>query len=184
MIFVTVGTHEQAFDRLLHAAEALAVALGERVVVQGGPSRVATPHCERTDWLTPQALALTISQSRLVILHAGPSTLAEVIDAGVLPVVVPRDPERGEHVDAHQLRTAKQLAADVPQFTDVDRMVAWVCAGDLPQSPQGRRRQDVTAQYCDNLLQVLQDIRPPRVSSRGRFRGMLSALLRRFPLGT
>ncbi len=184
MILVTVGTHEQPFDRLVAAAETLAIALDERVVVQGGPSQVATPHCERTDWLSPQVLATTIAGARLVILHAGPSTLAEVIDAGVLPVVVPRDPVRGEHVDAHQLRTARQLSSDVPQFTDVDRMVAWVCAGDLPQPPQGRRRQDVTVEYCDNLREVLRDIRPARVSRRGRFRGMLSALLRRFPLGT
>jgi UDP-N-acetylglucosamine transferase subunit ALG13 len=184
MILVTVGTHEQPFDRLVRAAEALAIALDERVVVQGGPSCVATPHCERTDWLTPQLLAATIAQARLVVLHGGPSTLAEVIDAGVLPVVVPRDPARGEHVDAHQLRTAAQLPAEIPHFTDTDRLVAWVCAGDMPQPPQGRRRQDVTDQYCDNLRQVLQDIRASRVSPRTRFRGMLSALLRRFPLGT
>jgi hypothetical protein len=42
----------------------------------------------------------------------------------------------------------------------------------------------VTAQYCDNLLHVLRDIRHPRVTGRSRFRGMLSALLRRFPIGS
>lgn len=184
MIFVTVGTHEQPFDRLVAAAEALAMALDERVIVQAGVSDVPTAHCERTDWLEPHAHAAVIAQARLVVLHGGPSTLAEVMDAGVLPVVVPRDPALGEHVDAHQLRTAAQLPADVPHFTDTDQMVAWVCAGDLPQPPQRRRRHDVTVEYCNKLRQVLADIRSPRVSPPRRFRGMLSALLRRFPHGT
>lgn len=184
MILITVGTHEQPFDRLVEVGEALATTTGERVVVQGGPSTVATPSCERVVWMSPDALMETIAQARLVVLHGGPSTLAEVVDAGVLPVVLPRDPARGEHVDAHQLRTAAQLPADIPWFTNSAQLVAWVCAGDLPQPPQGRRRDEVTARYCDNLRAVLQDIRRPRVSPPKRFRDMLGALLRRFPIGT
>ena len=46
-----------------------------------------------------------------IVCHGGPSTIMEARNAGVVPVVIPRDPARGEHVDEHQLRFAEFMAA-------------------------------------------------------------------------
>ena len=183
MIFVTVGTHEDPFDRLVAAAERIAMLTGERVVVQAGPSRVATPHCERSDWCTPTQMTENIASARVVLLHGGPSTLREVLDAGVLPVVVPRDPERGEHVDGHQLRSATHLPAGVPVFKEIGPLLDWLIAGELPDPPALHRSSERTDEYCERLDAVLRDISAPPVSGRGRFRAILATLLRRFPHG-
>jgi UDP-N-acetylglucosamine transferase subunit ALG13 len=108
LILFTVGTHDQPFDRLVHAAAAVA-RRGERVVVQRGSSRV-DPGCEVHDHLGPAAFEALIREARVVVSHAGPSTLDRVLAAGRVPIVVPRDPARGEHVDDHQIRYATALA--------------------------------------------------------------------------
>ena len=54
-IFVTVGTHEFPFDRLVAAADALARA-GHVVVVQTGTSGVHAPHCQAAPTLSPDAM--------------------------------------------------------------------------------------------------------------------------------
>ena len=45
-----------------------------------------------------------------MVTHGGPASIIEVRRAGRLPIVVPRDPARGEHVDDHQQRFAHRLA--------------------------------------------------------------------------
>lgn len=107
MILVTVGTHPDPFDRLVRAAERLAGE--EEVIVQRGTSRLQPAGCRVVDLVAPEVLADWAAQARVVIGHAGPGTLALAWDAGKVPVVVPRDPRHGEHVDDHQLRTAARL---------------------------------------------------------------------------
>lgn len=117
MILVTVGTHEQPFDRLVRASSALAAG-GERVLVQRGVSRVQPAGCEVVDQLAPSALREAVARARIVITHAGPSTIFEVADLGRVPIVVPRDPRFGEHVDDHQLRFAARIADRVHLVVD------------------------------------------------------------------
>ncbi len=50
-----------------------------------------------------------IEEADVVISHAGPGTLVEIRSTGRVPVVVPRSPQFGEHVDDHQLRYASRL---------------------------------------------------------------------------
>lgn len=109
MILVTVGTHEAPFDRLVHAAEALAVEGTEAVVLQRGYSVLAAPHCEVVDLLAPSAFARLITEARVVVTHAGPATIEQALRAGKRPIVVPRSPVYAEHVDDHQLRYVRHL---------------------------------------------------------------------------
>ena len=123
MIFVTVGTHEDPFDRLVAAAERLAVELGEEVVVQAGTSRVPTPHCERHGMLPPSRFDELVRRARVVVTHAGPASIRGAWVAGSIPIVVPRDPAHGEHVDGHQLAFARRMADRVHLVEDTAELV-------------------------------------------------------------
>ncbi len=111
MIFVSVGTHEDPFDRLVGAADDIARRTGERVVVQRGTSRAAIVACEVFDYCSPDQLAAWMRLARVVVVHAGPASIWLAEDCGHLPIVVPRDPKHGEHVDGHQLAFAAQLGS-------------------------------------------------------------------------
>ena len=121
MILVTVGTHEAPFDRLVTAAEVLAA--GEPVVLQKGTSRAPTPRCQASATLTPAELDAAMAKARIVVCHAGPTTMLEAAAHGHVPIVVPRQAAFGEHVDDHQLHFARRMA---------DRVHVVEHPGDLP----------------------------------------------------
>ena len=108
MIVVTVGTHEQPFDRLVHAAAELGGE--ESLLVQYGSSSVKSGRGEWVDYLSFDELAEHARDARLFICHAGVGSIVLARRFGHRPIVVPRRHHLGEHVDDHQLSLATRLA--------------------------------------------------------------------------
>lgn len=110
MIVVSVGTDHHPFDRLIDwtvrwAEDHRSV----KMVIQRGTA--AAPSDMETHELIPHdELRELFSSATVVVSHGGPSTVMDARMAGKYPVVVPRDPAKGEHVDEHQIRFAHHLA--------------------------------------------------------------------------
>lgn len=110
-VFVTVGTDHHPFDRVVAWVDRWAAVHPDRpVFVQYGTSRPPAI-AQGAESLDGTELARRLAEADVVVCHGGPSTIMEVRDRGLLPVVVPRDPERGEHVDGHQQAFAREMAA-------------------------------------------------------------------------
>jgi UDP-N-acetylglucosamine transferase subunit ALG13 len=109
VIFVTLGTHEQPFDRALDLVAALQAR--DRVLVQHGATRPrpSLPHVEWSEYLDWEPLTARIRDAEVVITHAGVGSAVTAIRAGKKPVLVPRLARFGEHVDDHQLQLAERL---------------------------------------------------------------------------
>lgn len=107
MIFVTVGTNEAPFERLLHAVAELEV--DEEIVVQHGSSTTKPENARCVDFLPYDELVELVSSARLVIMHGGVGSVMTALARGASPVVVPRSRRYGEAVDEHQLRFAEAL---------------------------------------------------------------------------
>jgi UDP-N-acetylglucosamine transferase subunit ALG13 len=107
MIFVTVGTNEARFDRLLEAV----VRLGdsEQIIVQHGASTVRPPNADNVDFLPFDQLVERVRAARLVVSHAGVGSIMVALANGKRPVVVPRMRRYREAVDDHQLSFARRL---------------------------------------------------------------------------
>lgn len=101
-----VGTHHRPFDRLVAWADAFASAHPQvEVFVQWGNS--AAPRVAGGAAFYGRAeVAALLARCDVVVTHGGPSLILETARSGRMPVVVPRDPERGEHIDPHQLEFA------------------------------------------------------------------------------
>jgi UDP-N-acetylglucosamine transferase subunit ALG13 len=109
LVLVLAGTDHHPFARLVRFADLLAGALpSTRVLVQHGHSGPPTL-AEGVDFLPHDQLQQLISEAKVVVTHGGPSTIAEVRRSGRRPLVVPRDPHLGEHVDDHQQRFSARL---------------------------------------------------------------------------
>ena len=106
MIFVTLGTQEYQFDRLLSGLEGV----GEELVVQGGPSSVRPAGATWFDFLEYPELLEHIRRARVVVSHAGIGSVMTVVAEGKRPVVVPRLNRYSETVDDHQVPIARRLA--------------------------------------------------------------------------
>jgi UDP-N-acetylglucosamine transferase subunit ALG13 len=129
MIVVTVGTHEQPFDRLVEAAASLAER--ELLLVQYGTSTVPDgAGGEWIDYMSFDELAERAQAARVFVCHAGVGSIVLARRCGHRPIVVPRRAELGEHVDDHQLELARRLAAGgmVTLVEDADELAS-VIAG-------------------------------------------------------
>jgi len=107
MIVVTVGTHEQPFDRLMKAV----VALGdsEPMLVQYGTCTITNGPGEWVDFLSFDELAERAADARAFICHAGVGSIVLARRCGHRPIIMARRPELGEHVDEHQLELSRRL---------------------------------------------------------------------------
>lgn len=110
MIFVTVGTHEQAFDRLIKYMDEWASGHDEDVVIQTGYSDYEPEHCRWSKLYPYQAMVDMVADARIVITHGGPSSFIMPLQTGKIPIVVPRRKEFNEHVNDHQLDFSRQVA--------------------------------------------------------------------------
>jgi len=119
-VYVSVGTHGAPMDRLVALAETLA-ARGYRVLVQHGASRPAHG-CDNVEVMVPPEHLAAVARARWVVLHGGTSSVAEAMALGRYPLVVPRDPRFGEHVDDHQLRYARATGLQ----RSVGEVLRWV----------------------------------------------------------
>lgn len=125
-VLAVVGTDRHRFDRLMDWLERWYHAgAATRLVVQHGFSRRPDVP-EAVDFLGHDALQEAMSTADLVVSHGGPATVTEARRHGHLPLVVPRDPVRGEHVDAHQQQFAQRLgdAGMVALCPDEETLVA------------------------------------------------------------
>jgi UDP-N-acetylglucosamine transferase subunit ALG13 len=109
VIFVSVGTNEARFDRMLHAVASLG--LDEQLMIQHGHSTpVDLANAEVVDFLPFENMVETIRRARLVVTHAGVGSIMVVLANGKRPIVVPRRRTFGEAVDDHQLQLGRRFA--------------------------------------------------------------------------
>jgi len=111
MIFVTVGTDEHPFDRLIREVDSLKERgiIREEVFVQIGFARTHPAHCPFAEVLTYQEMENRMRDARIVITHGGPGSIMPVLYSGKVPIVVPRRKRYGEVVDDHQVSFARKL---------------------------------------------------------------------------
>jgi UDP-N-acetylglucosamine transferase subunit ALG13 len=111
-VLVSVGTDHHPFDRLVRWVDGW---LGAQtngkvtVLVQYGASH-PPGRARGLAYLDHADLGQVFGGAHVVVCHGGPSTIAEARRNGHHPIVVPRDPMLGEHVDDHQLRFSRRLA--------------------------------------------------------------------------
>ncbi len=109
MILVTVGTHEQQFNRLVEYIDKWAGEHDEEVIVQTGYSTYRPKHCVWQNFYKQAEMDKFVRDARVVVTHGGPCCYIEVVNLGKVPIVVPRRHSLGEHVDDHQLEIGREL---------------------------------------------------------------------------
>ena len=111
MIFVTVGTHEQQFNRLIAYVDGMKQRgeIQEDVVIQTGFSTYEPQSCQWAKAFPYQKMQQLVSEARIVITHGGPSSFFTPMMMGKIPVVVPRTKRLHEHVNDHQIRFCRRL---------------------------------------------------------------------------
>jgi UDP-N-acetylglucosamine transferase subunit ALG13 len=110
MILVTVGLHNQGFDRLIRAADELSEHIHEKIYIQYGSSNYVPLHTECSQWTTSLQMKQLIGNARIVITHAASGTVILALKLAKPLIVVPRARQFREHIDDHQVQLAAALS--------------------------------------------------------------------------
>lgn len=160
MVFVTVGTHEQPFDRLVRAVDALVAdgTLSDEVFVQIGYCDYVPEHCRWQRFVPAPEMRSRMEEADVVVTHGGPSSFIEAMAAGKVPVVVPRYERFDEHVNDHQEAfvrlVAERQGGIVPVYDTADLAGAIEEARRLSRSGAGFTSHN--AEFCRELRERIE----------------------------
>ena len=110
MIFVTVGTHDQEFTRLIKRIDEIAPELKEEIIIQRGDTNYIPKSKNCKSFRFSSDLKPYFRKARLVIAHAGIGTTIEVLREIKKPLIlVPRMHRFNEHINDHQIGMTKHF---------------------------------------------------------------------------
>lgn len=108
-VVVTVGsTGQYGFRRLVERMVAVLPA-GAEVLWQTGSTDVGGLDVDARPSVPGDELDAAVRRADVVVAHAGTGTALGAVEAGKLPLIVPRRREHDEHVDDHQSEIAAAL---------------------------------------------------------------------------
>lgn len=155
MIFVTVGTHEQSFERLVRALDMYKASgeIKEDIFIQKGYTPYCPKHCEYVDFLSFDKMYEKMNAADVIISHGGPATFMQALSMGKRLIVVPRLKEFEEHVNNHQLEFLENIQGegyDLCVVKDIKSLV------DVLQNVRAAKPfKSHTEKFCQSLKELI-----------------------------
>ena len=164
MIFVTVGTHEQPFDRLVKKIDELVASevIKEEVIIQTGFSTYEPKHCKWRKLFPYREMLENVEKARIVITHGGPSSFIMPLQIGKTPIVVPRQFKYGEHVNDHQVafsRAVSERMGTIIVVTDIDSLGKTIQDYDTLVSVMNKGIKSNNRQFCEELEKLVRNLK-------------------------
>lgn len=163
MIFVTVGTHEQPFNRLLEHVDKLVGngSIKELVIMQTGFSTYEPKHCEWQSLYSFSKMNELISRARIVITHGGPSSFIMPLQIGKIPVVVPRQKEYNEHVNNHQVDFCREVVkrqGSIIEVEEIEQLSRILADYDSIITGMKASCNDNNKRFCEDFEKIVDNL--------------------------
>lgn len=159
MIFVTVGTHEQQFDRLIKEVDRLKKEniIQDEVYIQTGYSNYIPQYCEWEKIISYEKMNQLIEGSDVIITHGGPATFMGVFAKGKPPIVVPRQKKFGEHVNDHQMEFVEKVLNiyNLTVITNISDLMAGISKINEQQSTDLKTNNNL---FMENFIDMIDDL--------------------------
>lgn len=112
MIFVTLGTNDESFVRLLKAIdkEIENGIIKEKVIVQAGCTKYKSKNMKIMDLVPREEFERLIGECDLLITHGGVGSILTGINKGKKVIAVPRLSRYNEHGNDHQLQIVENFS--------------------------------------------------------------------------
>lgn len=126
MIFVTLGTQDKKFQRLLDAVEKLNV--HEKIIAQIGSTDFESNKMELHKFISKDEFDNYMKEASVIITHAGVGTIIEGLKLHKKMIVAARKKEYKEHVNNHQEQILKLFSKDgyilaLDNFNDLEKLI-------------------------------------------------------------
>lgn len=161
MIFVTVGTHEQQFNRLVKYMDKWAKTHDEEVIIQTGFSTYEPTKAKWQKLFAFKEMDKNVKAARIVITHGGPSSFIAPLQIGKIPIVVPRRKEFDEHVNNHQINFCREVATrqkNIIEVEDIEKLGEIIEKYDETVAGMVNGVQSNNAKFNEELSRIVYNI--------------------------
>ena len=180
MIFVSLGTQDKPFNRIIDYVISLKENLkelqSEKIIIQLGQTKLLKSDNERIknleniiiyDMLKPEKMKNIIKDSDIIITHAGVGTIMECLEMGKEIIVVPRKVENLEHVNNHQEEIAfemekKGFLTKVDTYEELENKISMLLKDkDTNEDNKNMNKKKYISnneKFNDNLIKYLESI--------------------------
>lgn len=160
MIFVTVGTHEQPFNRLVQEIDNLKRngVITEDVIMQTGYSTYEPKYCQWDKLIPYKQMIKNVEDARIVITHGGPASFIMPLQIGKTPIVVPRQKKFNEHVNDHQVEFARNVAERMGTIIPVEEITKLkdiILSYDKIVETMGHGINSNNQKFCNELDKIV-----------------------------
>lgn len=114
MIFVTVGTQDKPFIRIIKAVEdaVLAGKITDKVVVQAGNTEYESKVLNVLNYIPFDKFNEYIDKADIIITHGGVGSILNALKLKKKIIAVPRLKKYGEHINDHQLQVIEKMTQE------------------------------------------------------------------------
>lgn len=116
MIFVTLGTQDKKFPRLLEAVQNQIdkgnISKQEKIIVQAGSTEFKSNDMEVINYMGIKKFEELVEKADLIISHAGVGSILTALNKNKKIIAAARLKEYGEHVNDHQLQILENFSKE------------------------------------------------------------------------
>ena len=124
MIFVSLGTNDKSFKRLLDKIDK-EISLGnikDKVIVQSGYTKYESKNMDIIDLMPMDVFNKNISECDILITHGGVGTILDGLKLGKKIIAFPRLAKYQEHVNDHQAEFTKMVEKRMKNIICVEKI--------------------------------------------------------------
>lgn len=126
MIFVTLGTQDKHFSRLLEAVEKLNIE--EKIIAQTGSTDFKSNKMEIHRYMSAEEFEKYVKDARVIITHAGVGTIILGLKFHKKMIVAARRKEYKEHVNDHQMQILDNFSKEgyilpLYEFDNLEKLI-------------------------------------------------------------
>ena len=159
MIFVTLGTQDKPFDRLLKTIEKEIIAgnIKTKVIVQAGTTKYDSEYMEVKDFFDTKEFDNYVEKCELLITHGGVGSIFTGLKKGKTVIAAARLAKYGEHDNDHQLQVIEKFEADgyilvLRDFNKLDKVLEKAKKFVPKTLETGKSRMiNILEEYIDSL---------------------------------
>ncbi len=108
MIFITIGTHPESFERLIRHIDKISPKIKEKIIIQRGFTKYIPKNVESFDFA--ESLDEYYKKSRVVIAQSATSLIEFCLKYDKPVITVPREKKYSEHINDHQVEFAEYFS--------------------------------------------------------------------------
>ena len=179
MIFVSLGTQDKPFNRIIDYVISLKENLkeikSEKIIIQLGQTKLLKSDIERIesleniiiyDMLKPEKMKDIIKDADIIITHAGVGTIMECLERNKEIIVVPRKVENLEHVNNHQEEIAYEMEKQgfltkVDTYEELENKIIMLLKDKDTNDDKSMNKKKYISnneKFNDNLIKYLESI--------------------------